>query len=252
MTGRWWSGSCLAILAVSLGGPTATIGSTHPRPAAVQDEPSTGGDGASEDRRNPRRIRRDRGQRSGPVMTAGGMPLNSDPLEPYDRLEPLIGEWTFTGTSRRRPDREGVELSGQWSNAWALDGYYMRSEFTLDGNPNYRVIGFTCYDVSQQSYEAHFYNSNSAVRTFRRGNFDADHKTLTMDSHFSNRPDDTPTSKIVFEIRDDDHFTYSGWQRNRDGEWWRSFELAMTRKGTQSEDEPSDDADGTTGDSPDG
>ncbi|MCL4212228.1 MAG: DUF1579 family protein [Phycisphaeraceae bacterium] len=187
---------------------------------------------ARPDRRNPRQIRRDQGASEGPTMVAGGMPLQDDQLEQYARLEPLVGEFTFTGRNWFRPDAEPRSFQGAWRNEWALDGWYLRMEFTIEGRRPSTSVGMLCYEQRASRWEADFYSSSGTVRTRRTGNFDEEtHRVLTMMARSSSRAESDPADqKMVIEIIDDDTFTYTGWVLNREtGEWWKNFTLTAKR-----------------------
>lgn len=153
-----------------------------PTDAIAQDEEKAGDvrqDSAQDEqpieRRNPRRVRRSRGQPAPPRMVAGGIGVGSgDDLRPYRKLEPIIGEFAFHGVQWRTPGTQDTsEFTGVWTNSWKLDGYYMRSEFRIETmRPEYVVMGLTWWDSEARRFESHFYNSRSTLRTHRFGSFD--------------------------------------------------------------------------------
>ncbi|MGI9014227.1 MAG: DUF1579 family protein [Phycisphaerales bacterium] len=228
--------------------------------AALQDQDDAAT--SKDDRRNPRSLRADRGESQGPRMVAGAIELNEDPLREFERLEPMIGEFTFTGKSWQRPDAPANEYHGTWTNSWTLGGYYMQSLLTIldqrrRGEP-YTSIGMMCYDAATRRYEVQQYNNTSSTRMIRSGSFDDDGPVLTMETRFNGQAADEPaTSKVTFEIVSDDVFTYTGWQLTSDGvNWWKTFEITATRVGAESQQETSpseeeevivddDDGDGT-------
>jgi len=237
-----WVASPVAAAQDESGGETGEAGQRDDGDADASNDDTTTDDGATADggeddvdRRNPRRIRRERGEHAPPRMVAGGMGIGGeDTLKHYDRLAPLIGEFTIEGRTWRFPDAEPRSFSGEFVNSWALDGWYMQSEITLDFRRNqpYIMLGMTCYDAGDDRYESDFYNSNGDNRTFRWGTFDGEGgDTLTMLSRGREEsPDDQPDSKIVWRIVGDDRFTYTGWTYNPDkDEWWKSYELVCTR-----------------------
>lgn len=228
---------CVAVMLLSLGavwqdgggasgGAGAGAGGGTPPPGAREQAP------AKPDRRNPRQIRRDQGASEGPTMVAGGVPLQDDQLEQYARLEPLVGQFTFTGLNWFRPDAEPRSFQGSWINQWALDGWYLRMEFTIEGRRPSTSVGMLCYEQRASRWEAEFYSSTGTVRTRRNGNFDEETgRVLTMMARSSSRPESDPADqKMIIEIIDDDTFTYTGWVLNREtGAWWKSFTLTAKR-----------------------
>jgi len=214
--------------------------------------------------RNPRALRLEQGMIPGPRMVAGAISITGEaPIDYYTRLEPIIGEFTFTGSQLMRPDGEPVQFEGVWTNRWVLDGVYLESSFTLNdrtGTP-YQVLGLTWYDEEDHRYEAHFFNSTSPNQTVRWGNFDdaveagasgastngdapapessgADDAsaegppTLTMLGRNANQPETIePISKFELVIVSVNEFKYVGYSRPRDGtgDWRKTFEMTMTR-----------------------
>jgi hypothetical protein len=225
--------------------------------------PETPGSALPDALRNPRSLRNEQLVTQGPRMVAGGMPITSETfLDYYARLEPIIGEFTFTGLQFGR-DAEPTEFSGTWTNRWVLDGLYLESQFTLNdrsGNP-YQVLGLTWYDDNEHQFRAQFLNSANQSQSIRAGSFDdvpavgelvaesaevqgsevgaienmesPRPPTLTMYGRNAGQPADTPpVAKFELVVISVNEFRYVGYSRPRNAEgdeWRKSFELTMTR-----------------------
>ena len=108
----------------------------------------------------------------------GGIASAQEPQKPgpeHDHLKTMVGYWDAV-----------MEMGGQKSKAKATykticSGMWIASDFEseLDGVP-YQGHGMDGYDQLKKKYVGYWFDSMTSAHMAFEGNFDADHKVLTM------------------------------------------------------------------------
>lgn len=144
----------------------------------------------------------------------------------HAHLEKMVGTWDTV-----------MEMGGQKSKGTATyksvcGGMWISSDFEteLAGTP-YRGHGMDGYDQKKKKYIGYWFDSMTSSPMTMEGNFDADHKALTMTGS-SPGPDGKPQKfRTTTEIQGTDRMTFKMFMvAAADGKEEQSFTIEYTRR----------------------
>ncbi len=153
----------------------------------------------------------------------GGMAYSQEPQKPgpeHAYLKAMEGAWDAV-----------MDMGGQKSKATAIyksvcSGMWIASEFEGEaGGVPFFGRGMDGYDLQKKKHVAYWFDSMSSAPTVFEGNFDADHKVLTMTAS-SAGPDGKPQKfRTTTEMKGTDQMTFKMYMNSAaDGK----EELSMT------------------------
>ena len=90
------------------------------------------------------------------------------PSAEHARLEPLIGNWTYTGKSWLFPNQQAVEMQGTIEREWVLGGRFIEERYAgtgIDGKPGFEGRALLGYDNTQKKFTSSFI-CNQGTGTF--------------------------------------------------------------------------------------
>jgi hypothetical protein len=80
---------------------------------------------------------------------------SGQPGEQHEKLEPLVGTWTFTSKAWMDPDQPPMETRGTIERQWVLGGRFLEEKWegaAGEGLPGLEARGLIGYDNAQQKY----------------------------------------------------------------------------------------------------
>jgi hypothetical protein len=154
------------------------------------------------------------------------------PGAPHKALEPLIGEWTAVVKSWMAPGTPPVESKGTAKTDWALNGRFVREEFSGDmmGKP-FRGMSLTGYDNLKGKYTSVWVDDMSTAIFTSTGTSDDGGKAITFSSKMdcpATGEKDMPVKQVLRIISADKHIFEM--HDPRKGEDSKTMEITYTRK----------------------
>jgi hypothetical protein len=103
----------------------------------------------------------------------------------HTKLEPLIGNWTYSGKFWMDPSQQPMDCSGTIERKWTLGGRFVEEKWQgtgVDGKSDFEGIGLVGYDNGRKIFTSTFAcNMGTAVCT-GTGSCDASGKVFTFES----------------------------------------------------------------------
>ncbi len=155
----------------------------------------------------------------------------STPSKHHKHLDLFVGEWSGKYRFRMGPDEEWMEMDGDISREWVLDGHYVREEITTESEWGlFRGLGYMGFNNLEGRYEFIWMDNMSTSIMLQHGSYDPDTKILS--SYGSHR--DPATGKYysmrgTHDMSDPDYHTFEGFATGPDGKEYKSFEGSSKR-----------------------
>ena len=83
------------------------------------------------------------------------MMKQATPGPEHKKLEPLVGDWTYTAKFWMAPGAPPMEMAGDDKCTWIMDGRFLQDEVTgpaQAGMPPFQGLGLTGYDNTTKKY----------------------------------------------------------------------------------------------------
>lgn len=107
------------------------------------------------------------------------------PGSEHAKLEPLAGNWTYTGKFWMDPSKPPMDCSGTIERKWALGGRFLKEKLQgtgLDGKSDFEGMGLLGYDNGQKQFVSNFAcNMGTGICT-GVGAYDTSSKAFTFET----------------------------------------------------------------------
>lgn len=140
------------------------------------------------------------------------------PTSAHKKLERLAGQWTGREQISPSPwDPRGGPAVGRVRNRVVLDGFAVIQEYEQerDGGAGFKGHGVFRWDVLQNCYVFHWFDSMGMPPTEYRGTFEGDVLKLTA-------PAPQGQSRAVFDLAQPNKYTFR-LEVSQDGKTWHPF-----------------------------
>jgi hypothetical protein len=148
------------------------------------------------------------------------------PSNAHQKMASLAGLWTGTEHMYPSPwDPKGGTSTGRADNRMALDGFALLHDYVQERNGavSFRGHGVLTYDIREQCYLMHWWDSMGFGMNIFKGSFSG--STLTM-----TRPEGQGLSRVVWEFPDSRTYRFrmefsadgKQWNPMMDGEYTRA------------------------------
>jgi len=150
----------------------------------------------------------------------------------HARMSQLVGSWHARTRLYPAPDAEPIEMHGSVTNAIAMDGRFLRSDFVgeMQGR-RFTGLGISGFDNARQLHVGSWIDSTMTEIQLFTGSCDDEGRVITT---FANAIDlDTGAVvkvKGITRIRSGSMYTYESWQQGADGEYRKTMEIIYTRE----------------------
>jgi hypothetical protein len=158
---------------------------------------------------------------------------HATPGDAHQKLQPLVGSWTYTGKMWMDPAKPATDMKGTAERKWILGNRFVEEHFTGEflGMP-FHGIGTTGYDNTKKQYVSTWIDNASTSVMLSTGTADASGKVYT----FTHEDLDPTTNqlckgreeiKIVSDGRHELHMFKTG----PEGKEVKVMEIVLTRAG---------------------
>ncbi len=150
----------------------------------------------------------------------------------HKTLEPLVGEWTAEVKSWMAPDAPPIVSKGTAKAEWAMNGRFVREEFSGDmmGKP-FKGLSLTGYDNQKKKYNSLWVDDMSTAIFTSEGTAADGAKVITFNSRMDcpmTGEKDMPVKQVLRIISPDKHVFEM--HDPRKGEKGKTMEITYTRK----------------------
>ena len=152
--------------------------------------------------------------------------------EHHKRLESMVGEWTFEAKFYMAPGAPPMEMKGESTSKWILDGRFLQDEVHGDAfGEKFTGIGMTGYDNHAKKYVGTWVDSMTTSIAHMTGEFDAAGKVFTW-HHEDYDPVFGQKIKMrdVIKIESADKHVMEFYKTMPDGKEMKTGEIISTRK----------------------
>ena len=155
------------------------------------------------------------------------------PGDAHKALEPLVGEWTAEVKSWMAPDGPPVESKGTAKAEWAMNGRFVREEFSGDimGKP-FHGMSLTGYDNLKQKYNSLWVDDMSTAIFTSAGTAAEGGKVITFESKMDcpmTGEKDMPVKQVLHIISPDKH-VFEMHEARKGDKSRKTMEITYTRK----------------------
>jgi hypothetical protein len=166
------------------------------------------------------------------VMEA--MEKQATPGPEHKKLEPLVGEWTYTAEFWMAPGGPSMKMNGEAKRKWILDGRFIQEDVTgpaQGGMPPFQGRGLVGYDNHAKKYVGTWIDSMTTSISHMTGEMDAAGKVFTW-----RHEDYDPVFGKKIKMRDvirmtgPDAQVMEFYKIAPDGKEMKSGEIKLTRK----------------------
>lgn len=163
------------------------------------------------------------------------MMMAGKPGKMHQKLEPLVGNWNFTGKFRMAPDAPWMEFGGTMQREWIMDGRFVQEkvESEFQGAP-FHGMGLVGYDNLREEYVSVWVENVKTGMDYATGHLDesASKPTIVFEGTVSDSMTGDPErwSRSAVIIDSNDRHVLKMWSRSESGEEYQTFELVGTRK----------------------
>jgi hypothetical protein len=158
---------------------------------------------------------------------------HATPGDGHKKLQPLVGQFTYTGKIWMDPSKPPTEIKGGCERKWILDGRFIDEHFTGEfmGMP-FHGLGRFGYDNTKKQYVSTWVDNMTTSIALSTGGSDEAGKVLTM-THEDIDPTDGKTYKArdVTRIVSDDKHEIEMFKTGPDGKEIKVMEFTLTRTG---------------------
>jgi hypothetical protein len=158
---------------------------------------------------------------------------HATPGDAHQKLQPLVGQWTYTGKMWMDPSKPPTDMKGGCERKWILGNRFVEEHFTGEffGTP-FHGIGTIGYDNTLKQYVSSWVDNASTSITLSTGSIDATGNVITM-THECNCPIEHKPIKNrdVIRIVSDDKHELEMYKTGPDGKEVKMMEFTLTRVG---------------------
>lgn len=181
-----------------------------------------------------------------PVKTAAANPLAAptDPMEApasaaaasapgpqHNMLDIFVGTWDVTANFDTGPGQPPETASGQMTNAWQLEGRWLKQEYSgqMASLGSFRGLGFLGYDNLQKTFVGTWMDTLSTSCFMSKGNFDDANATFTLTGDFTVEGGEKYKQKQVMSVLSPDRYVVTMYLTGPDGVEFKTGNLEYTR-----------------------
>lgn len=147
-------------------------------------------------------------------------------------LNSLVGNWNATSKHRMKPGDKPQKSTGTSSNAWVLNGRFLKQEFKGEWNGQpFEGLGYLGYDKMKKEYVSVWMDSMGTGMFRSAGQYNASAKTITDEGTFS-----CPATgekdmwfRSVWKIVNDNHLIFDMYMKDPNGKEFKSMEIDYKR-----------------------
>jgi hypothetical protein len=148
----------------------------------------------------------------------------------HKKLEPLVGEWTFSASFMMDPNGPPQEMTGASTRKWLMDGRFMQDDAQGVGMP-FKGLGINGYDNAMKKYVSTWVDSMTTSITYSIGDVDASGKVFTYHrEEFNPIYNQRVQARDVITIVDNDHHTMEFYSVPPGGKELKTGTIKYTRK----------------------
>ncbi len=156
----------------------------------------------------------------------------STPGKGHERLEPLIGKWTYSMKWWKDPNAEPEISTGTSEAQWILGGRFVKEKVngTAMGQP-FEGIGFVGYDNVKDEYVSIWMDNMSTGIMKAKGSYDEATHTLSEEGKFSCPIADGPLAyRSETKFMEDGGRMTTMYMAGPDGKEMKAMELTYTKE----------------------
>jgi hypothetical protein len=154
------------------------------------------------------------------------------PNENHKRLDPFIGNWTYTSSMWMTPGSKPEQSTGTQENSWVLGGRFVKEvvKGTAMGQA-FEGHGKVGYDNVRGEYQAVWADDMSTGIMMSTGQWNEATKTLTMEGTASCpfTGEKNMWTRSEWKLIDNDNNTYATYSKGTDGKEFKMMEIAYKR-----------------------
>jgi uncharacterized protein DUF1579 len=148
----------------------------------------------------------------------------------HKKLEPLVGDWTFSASFMMDPNGPPQEMTGASTRKWIMDGRFMQDDAQGVGMP-FKGLGINGYDNAMKKYVSTWVDSMTTSITFSIGDVDASGKVFTYHrEEFNPLYGQKLKARDVITVVDNDHHTMEFYTVPPGGKEAKTGTIKYTRK----------------------
>jgi hypothetical protein len=153
------------------------------------------------------------------------------PGEAHKKLEPLVGDWTFTAKFTMSPDAQPLEMTGDCKRWWIMDGRFVQEDIKGEGAFPFRGLGLNGYDNNLKKYVANWVDSMTTSIISSTGEVDSTGKVFTYQrEEFNPMYGQKVKTRDVITIKDNDNHQVEFYTIPPGGKEFKSGTIVCKRK----------------------
>lgn len=168
-----------------------------------------------------------------PEATLKALEEASRPGPEHKKLDPLVGEWTYSGKMWLDPNQSPIEVNGSIKRQWILGGRFVEEYVTGKGpdGKGFEGRGVIGYDKPRGKYTSGWISTMSTGISSGMGSYDAGAKQFTFktEGYCPLRKTEIEGRDVVRLVSEDKH-TFETYELV-DGKEVRVMELTAQRAG---------------------
>lgn len=175
------------------------------------------------------------------VLASAARAQETNPFEAYEKaakpgamhkkLEPLVGDWTWTGKFWTKPDDKPMESKGTCARKWVMGGRFVQDDIASKGPfGDFQGQGLTGYDNTLKKYVGTWIDTLSSGIARSVGTVDKSGKVFTYENEATDPvAGKSMKGKDVIRIVSDEEHVLESFKVLPDGKEMKVMELTYKR-----------------------
>lgn len=155
------------------------------------------------------------------------------PSEENKKLEPLVGNWTYTAKFFMDPSKSPMESSGTVERQWILGNRFVHEKYAgtgFDGKPGFEGLGVMGYDKGRKMFTSGWICNMCTSISNSHGTSDAEGKTFTfLREEYCPLRQKMVQGRDVIRIESNDKVVMEGYETDN-GQERKTMEIVSVRQ----------------------